>query len=358
MVKEIFNAQGSKTYAASSIYEKFYGVFDPEMIKRYRDMWKKSKTYEIMPDYPLEIVFELNYSCNLRCGMCEISHNPRENLKGKMFDFELYKRIIDQGRGRHCYAVHLNSMNEPLLRPDLEDFISYAREADIPDIAITTNAMLLTRERGRRLIEAGLTRIQISIDAYTRETYEQVRKGGDFDRVVQNTLDFIETRNQMGALPIIRVSFLNREENTHEVDDFCAFWQSKVDYLTVQKCFKPITLSEYKEESAWRFDMPPLDFHCGQPNQYMIVRVDGSTVACDSMPGHRRILPNAKDHTIEEIWNSSAFTELRALHLRGEYYKDDICNHCITATSYFEEAYADEVAAREGRGEAAAGSGR
>lgn len=66
---------------------------------------------------------------------------------------------------------------EPLLRKDLERLIIMLSEIpDIEDIAITTNASLLTQSRARSLKEAGIRRINISLDALTPETYQKINQ--------------------------------------------------------------------------------------------------------------------------------------------------------------------------------------
>lgn len=340
---KIFDSQASQTYSQSDIYEKFFDVFGKEKVINYRNKWNASKKYEYCPDFPLELIFELCYACNLKCKTCEIGYSPKTELKGHSISFDLYKSIIDQADDHELFCVHLNSMNEPLLTKNLEEFISYARDKGVIDIAITTNANLLTKERGEALIKAGLTRIQISIDALSSDVYDSVRPGGDYEAVLQNTLDFIETRNRYGSLPIIRVSFLEREENKHQLENFKNFWKDKVDFYTIQRCSEPWTEEELRSKKPWLFEGAPIEYCCGQPNQYMIIRADGSTVACDSLHGHKRKLQNIKEYKVYDIWNSPFWKSLRQTHQRKEYYKDPICDVCIRDSRFFEKEELKEL---------------
>ena len=81
----------------------------------------------------------------------------------------------------HLEALILNGVGEPLLNPHLEEFIRNARQLMPPTgwIGFQTNGLLLTNLRAISLVEAGLDRICISIDAASPETFRQVRDGGE-----------------------------------------------------------------------------------------------------------------------------------------------------------------------------------
>ena len=67
----------------------------------------------------------------------------------------------------------MNHANEPLLDKDLIERINYATERGIMDIHMNTNAMLLTEEMSKKLLDTGLTRLCFSIDALTPETLKK-----------------------------------------------------------------------------------------------------------------------------------------------------------------------------------------
>ena len=136
--------------------------------------------------FPIQIDFELNYSCNFTCPMCTWNAESTEN-KGQQtwFDFEVFKEVIDEGISKGLKSIRLNYINEPLIRRDIIKFIKYARDAGILDIYFSTNGSLLTDDVSRDLIKAGLFRLQVSLDASTKETYEKIRTGGDFDKVIK-----------------------------------------------------------------------------------------------------------------------------------------------------------------------------
>ena len=82
-------------------------------------------------------------------------------------------------------AVVLHSWGEPLLHKRIIDMIRYAKERDVW-VETSTNAMLLDEEAARKIIDAGLDRIYLSMDGLTKETYEKVRVKGQYERVLGN----------------------------------------------------------------------------------------------------------------------------------------------------------------------------
>ena len=81
---------------------------------------------EEAPDFPIQIDFELNYSCNFTCPMCTWNAESTEN-KGQQtwFDFEVFKEVIDEGISKGLKSIRLNYINEPLIRRDIIKFIKY-----------------------------------------------------------------------------------------------------------------------------------------------------------------------------------------------------------------------------------------
>lgn len=118
--------------------------------------------------------------CNFRCAYCM----PKD-VFGKSYSFlssnqllkyEDIERLVRIFSKLGVRKIRLTG-GEPLLRKDLEDLIrKIASVAGIVDIALTTNASLLSPERAVSLSEAGVHRLNISLDALTPETYEKINQ--------------------------------------------------------------------------------------------------------------------------------------------------------------------------------------
>ena len=131
--------------------------------------------------------------CNFRCVYCMpksiFDKNYKFLPKSELLSFEEIERVVRASAELGVTKIRLTG-GEPLVRRDLERLIEQIRTVPgITDISMTTNASLLTRDRARSLRDAGLQRINVSLDAMDDETFMKVN---DVDVSVQTVLNGIE----------------------------------------------------------------------------------------------------------------------------------------------------------------------
>lgn len=338
---------------------------NPKKYDEYRELWNQVSNLETVTKFPLQIDFELNYSCNFTCPMCTWNAESTEN-KGKAtwFNFEVFKEVIDIGITKGLKSIRLNYINEPLIRKDITKFISYARNAGILDIYFSTNGSLLTEDMCRELIKAGLLRLQVSLDAQTKETYEKIRTGGNFDDVIKKVLRFLEIRDEMNVqLPTLRVNFVKTGVNKHELNDFVEFWEDKADSIGIQDLIG--IMDGFGKKSQEELEKMSLtgDFRCAQPFQHLTVRYDGSVLPCCAFYGAETPIGQLKTNkeikfseieniglldksmkaklligTIEELWQSEQMEFFREIHKKGEFWRHPVCKKCVLSTSHFDQS--------------------
>jgi len=327
---------------------------DKEKYDNYRKLFEKAKNLEIVPDYPIQIDFELNYSCNFSCSMCTWSaENTKGRGKNTWFDIKAFKEIVDEGVEKGLKCIRLNYINEPLIRKDIIEFISYAKKKGVLDIYLSTNGSLLTPKISKELIDSGLTRIQVSIDAFTKKTFDKIRQGGDFKKVVKNTENFIKLRNSLNKeLPTVRVNFVKTNINEMELDDFIKSWENKADSIGVQDLIDIMNVEDNAEKKTNK------KFSCNQPFYHLTVRYDGSVLPCCTFYSAKlpisklKVNENVKlstsenlhnlkqkltQRTIEETWKSDEIQYLRSIHKKGDFFKNKVCNECVKSMSNFDE---------------------
>lgn len=325
---------------------------DPVKWDNYRKNWRDSVNLKSTPPYPIQLDFELNYSCNFRCSMCTWSaENTSNKGKSTWISFELYKEIIDEGVNKGLSAVRLNYINEPLIRKDIFDFIEYADKKGILDIYFSTNGSLLTEDNSKKLINSGLTRLQVSIDATSKDVFDKVRQGGSYNTVLNNVLKFLDIRKKLNKeLPTLRVNFVKTDLNKHQLDEFLEFWSDKSDCIGIQNLVNIMKPSYNKNKN--------INFKCSQPFTHMTLRYDGSLLPCCAFFGAKLPIAKIKNEskhfisneknlenpetnnleflTISKTWNSKRIKELREIHSKGEYYKNDVCNQCVNSSSHID----------------------
>jgi len=120
--------------------------------------------------------------CNFRCVYCmpkSVFDKDYKFLpKKELLSFEEIQTVVKASAALGVNKVRLTG-GEPLLRRDLEQLISLIRDIDgIDDISMTTNASLLTKARAQSLRDAGLKRLNVSLDAMDDETFTKVNDVG------------------------------------------------------------------------------------------------------------------------------------------------------------------------------------
>ena len=110
--------------------------------------------------YPIHLDIESTSICNLDCPMCPY---PEMRIKKGNMSLDLFKNIIDQCDGK-VFDVLLHMYGEPLVNKEIFKMISYAKEKGVRITSMSTNLTLLTREKAKQLIEAGLDKITLSFD--------------------------------------------------------------------------------------------------------------------------------------------------------------------------------------------------
>ncbi len=299
----------------------------------YRRRWRETDDFRQVPAWPLHLDVDTNYSCNLRCAMCPLGVPGHELPYGtRLLDKKLYARVIQEGADQGLCSIRLGLTGEPLLRGDIVEFVDIARRAGLLDIMLITNAMLLTPDMSGRLIDAGLTRLQVSIDAVTAPTYAQLRRGGDYETVINHVAGFIETRERAGVeLPLLRVSFVRTAVNQHELEAFEDYWQPRADYVAIQEYADLVGTPE--SMALIPDDRKVIDqFRCPDPFQRMALFVNGDLFGCCSDHGRDYPWGNAFQDDVGTVWRSEVAARLRDLHRQGRWYDHPACRACGLAS--------------------------
>lgn len=129
-------------------------------------------------NHPTKLFVETTSRCNLGCFMC-----VKQTGGGCIAEGDLSQTLFSalEPAFPTLEALILNGVGEPLLHPQLVDFVRRAKAMMQTGswIGFQSNGLLLTPERALALLEAGLDRICLSIDASTPEIFRQMREGGE-----------------------------------------------------------------------------------------------------------------------------------------------------------------------------------
>jgi len=300
----------------------------------YRKKWAQYPKRHHVDQLPIHLDIETTTYCNLKCPMCPRTVQVDQNqFESEYMPIEFFKNLIDQAVEGGVSSIKLNYLGEPLMHKDVVEHILYAREKGIIDVIINTNAALLTDTMSKAILEAGIDGMSFSFDSPYKETYEKVRIGAKYERVIDNIKNFVRLRDEMGFHHVqTRVSMVKMKDNLKACNDLIAMWTPYVDMVSFITYYEHLG-AEDENNSAfqyWGKENEIKNFCCPQPFQRMYVMVDGTVTACcvDSSRGKLYPLGNVKIQSIKEIWNSEAYRRLRQVHAEGHYSDIDMCSRC------------------------------
>ena len=164
--------------------------------------------------------------CNLKCKMCPYPSMTREKVR---MSIELFKKIIDDAVATRVRSVCLNNCNEPLLDNLLVERIKYAKSRGL-EVSFTSNGTLLTDDKAEALLGSGIDAVNFSFDGATKETYERIRVGANFEKTQNNIIRLIKERDRRGLTkPTVCIFIVAQKNNFHQVEKVKTFWKKFAD---------------------------------------------------------------------------------------------------------------------------------
>lgn len=138
--------------------------------------------------------------CNLRCRYCMPAEGLAWAPKDEELEFAEIERLVSLFADLGVRSVRLTG-GEPLVRKGLPELVGRIAAIDaIEDISLTTNGILL-EQMIEPLVEAGLTRVNVSLDALTPERYREITRRNGLQRVMAG-LVALERYPQLGPIKV------------------------------------------------------------------------------------------------------------------------------------------------------------
>src|SRR5436190_13684098 len=165
---------------------------------------------------PVCLYLETTNRCNLLCTTCPRTFEALEPPAD--MDWELFTHVVDQFP--RIARVVLHGVGEPMMVPSLSRMIRYLKDRGAY-VLFNTNGTLLTRGRGRELIDSGLDELRVSIDAAEPQAFKLVRGRDLFARIVQNVRAFRAMQHALAVeLPRVSLWLTGLKETVAQLGDF------------------------------------------------------------------------------------------------------------------------------------------
>lgn len=172
---------------------------------------------DLLTDYPAKLFVEITTRCNLSCGMC-VKQNGEGNIAEGTISPETFAML--EPAFPRLESLILNGIGEPLLHPHLETFIVRAKSL-MPEgswAGFQTNGMLLNGARATSLVESGLDRICLSLDAVSPDSFSSIREGGEMRNVEAALAALDRAKRRIGTQhPRVGIEFVLRRDNIEEL---------------------------------------------------------------------------------------------------------------------------------------------
>jgi len=278
------------------------------------------KGSKVLPYLPNAVWIEPTNVCNLKCIMCPNSIIEQKN-KGFM-KLDLYKKIIDEIKSFASYAI-LCISGESLLHKDFPEMVRIAKQNGLA-VYLSTNATVLTPKLSREILLAGLDWINFSFDGCSKEIYEKVRVGANFEKTLDNVVNFLKIKKELGAKTSAELQILVMDEKG-ERD-----YQENINNFS--KNFKdlPLNYIQKRQPSTWgKFLVGTKKFKfrrlgnkfspCSYLWSSLHILWDGRIVACTSDFFGDNILGKFPEKTFKEIWNDLPMQRFRQAMIDKKY---------------------------------------
>tara|TARA_B100000886_G_scaffold331859_2_gene283876 strand:- start:7270 stop:8577 length:1308 start_codon:yes stop_codon:yes gene_type:complete len=287
-----------------------------ENFKKYRENWtdqpkkvieKKINqvNFKKKKIIPLCVDLEVAAVCDLACPHC---FRQYISTPDKIMRRELVIKLIDQASELGVPSMKFNWRGEPLLHPQLPEFIAYAKQKGILETIINTNATKLNESYSKKLIESGLDLLIFSFDGGSKKTYEKLRPGrfkeNSFETIYKNIIDFCKLRKKLKSFyPRTKIQMVLTKETMDEKESFYKLFEKYVDDISVKQYterggqVKNLKYSDEKiqrilQENNLKKNAEILTYNdneiyastgrlpCEQPFQRLLITYDGRVSAC------------------------------------------------------------------------------
>jgi len=232
---------------------------------------------------------------------------------------DLYKKIFE----KHIpESIKLNWRGEPFLNKSIIKMVEYAKSKGVQEVSINTNGLLLSEGMLHALSWAGLDWLIFSVDSVDPRTYEKIRVGGDFLKLVKNIIRARIVFDSIPNAPSIRIQMCKQPANIHEVQEWKKMFGVYADKLRIGKLHDP------QGKRGYSMKLPN---GCSSLWQRLVIDWQGNICLCPGDFLRKVDLGNITDAGIREAWNSIKLKGLRILMATKGRKSIPLCDKC---TSY------------------------
>ncbi|MBN1476346.1 radical SAM protein [Candidatus Sumerlaeota bacterium] len=280
------------------------------------------------PQGPKHVQIQTVSGCNGNCIFCPNQKTAIDIPMGHLMDMDLFKRIIDQVVEIPCLKrISPYLMNEPMLDRLLPERVKHISDRRPPGVRIKINSHgnACTETMAKRLLDAGLTHCNFSVQGIDPEAYRQTM-GLNFERTVENIERMVRLRDEGNYRTKINVVMLDTTMTHPHLDAIRAFWRERgitihINQLENRGNSKGIQSDEIAVHALQTYHW------CNRLFDQIYILFDGRLVMCCADWEQTGVLGDANRESIAAIWHGERYRDFRRRFLTGEV-QGMLCDGC------------------------------
>lgn len=309
------------------IYRKINGGTNQE---KY-DMIKNG---DVQLPYYLDV--ELTNFCNFNCCFCPTGTKAMQRMRGHMPD-NVADAIAENVKKYNIPAVRFIRWGEPTLHPNYLSILEKVKNAGAL-IHINTNGSLLDEAQIQKLLDIHLDSIKFSFQGADEGTYNEMREGGDYLRLLDIVRKFHEMRGERDY-PYIQISTTLTGETAEQIEgfksdigDYCDYYNvgyTKLNHLNVDT----MNIDEEEKKKIRRLQEHETINHtfrpvCVEAFDKLSINWNGDVTLCCGDYDNFMLVGNILDMDLKQIFNSRAADIYRDAIAKMQYGKIKCCSNC------------------------------
>jgi MoaA/NifB/PqqE/SkfB family radical SAM enzyme len=306
-------------------------------IKPRIQLENREPLWENIPlETPWVIFVDPSDLCNFKCKFCPTGKYELMKKVGrplKVMSFNSYERVINEicKFDKPIKVLRLYKDGEPLMNPYFAEMIAHAKESGCCEsVDTTTNGSLLCPELNRKIVKAGLDRINISIEGVNEIQYKEFSNYNiNYDVFLDNIADLYDNKEQLEMIIKINGDEISEEDKSKFLDlygDIC----DGIFIEHTMNCWNNFDMKDLKQnEEVGIYGQPIKEVDiCPYVFYSISINSDLSVSLCFLDWNRKLMIGNLKEESLKSIWNGHKLFTIRNMFLKGLRKFHSICGKC------------------------------
>lgn len=296
----------------------------------------KSQLENVVPlRTPFSVHIDVCSLCNFRCAFCfqaDAEAIRKKGLKRGYMDFALFTKIVDDLTAFEdkIKKVKIGLHGEPTMHPRLPEMIAYLKSRNVTDVLeMFTNGSLLNPALSQAIIDAGLTRINISVEAIDSERYKRITGSAmDMEKFVANVGDLYERRKDCRIYVKIVDAGLDEQDKAKFYETFGDICDEiYIEHVVPQWA----ETNRFVLDDTGMYGQPIKKYKhvCPFLFMYLHFNYDGTTSGCTLDWGKEVLIGDVRTESALEIWTGEKLKALQVMHLEKKRDQVPFCAECL-----------------------------